>query len=322
MNRWQSWSLLLGVACAMSSSAEVICGSSQYLPNPNDCGSYYECSNGIANLIKCPTGLEFSVTSNSCNYPQLAQCGSSNTGVTVPSISGNLPKYYCPEVDGTTAYIYPNPSSCSSYYMCAGGSLHLYQCQTGLEYSVEERGCDYPYRAKCDLNNLPSFPTGPTSQAPVGPTTLTSVGPTPGYYCPEVDGPTAYIYPNPLSCSSYYMCAGGYLHFYQCQTGLEYSVEERGCDYPDRAKCDLNNLPTFPTGPTKSSPIVSSTNSPVNVLCPANVETLVRDPTDCGKFYECNYGIPIRESCYPGLYFSEKNQACDYPQNVPECTST
>jgi hypothetical protein len=44
------------------------------LPNPEDCGSYYSCSNGVPILMPCPEGLHFNATLSVCDYPQNAEC--------------------------------------------------------------------------------------------------------------------------------------------------------------------------------------------------------------------------------------------------------
>jgi hypothetical protein len=48
----------------------------QYHPNPSDCGSFCQCSNGVPVYQLCPVGLEFNPTLNVCDWPQNAGCTS------------------------------------------------------------------------------------------------------------------------------------------------------------------------------------------------------------------------------------------------------
>lgn len=40
------------------------------LPNPDDCSSFFMCSNGVPILQKCPEGLFFNPYLNVCDFPQ------------------------------------------------------------------------------------------------------------------------------------------------------------------------------------------------------------------------------------------------------------
>ncbi|KAJ8878089.1 hypothetical protein PR048_022556 [Dryococelus australis] len=324
---------LLGVLWFSGARAEVVCGTNQYLPNPDSCSSYYECSNGLPYLMPCPTGEDFSPTLLVCTDPEEANCGTlvtvatTSSAITIPIATGptssHFPQYYCPPVDGSSAYLYPNPLSCSSFYMCNGGKLQIIQCPQGLEYSVTERVCLYSYAAKCDLSNLPTFPNGPTTPATCQATTTTfaPAGPTPNYYCPEVDGATSYIYANPYSCSSYYMCAAGKLYQFQCPVGLEFSITERVCTFADFAKCELNHIPSYPTGPTEapgvSNPTAAPTTEPLPIYYCPEVDSLVNyiypSPHSCSSYYMCAGGTLHLFQCPSGLQYSVSNRVCVSP---------
>ncbi len=45
-------------------------------------------------------------------------------------------------------------------------------------------------------------------------------------------------------------------------------------------------------------------------------------PTDCNKFCQCDWGVPIEMTCPPGLVFNpavNPGPVCDWPENVPGC---
>jgi hypothetical protein len=52
---------------------------SELLPNPDDCNSFIQCSNGVAVLQKCPSGLYYSPEIQQCGYPENSSCISDET---------------------------------------------------------------------------------------------------------------------------------------------------------------------------------------------------------------------------------------------------
>ncbi|XP_064605891.1 uncharacterized protein LOC135470780 [Liolophura sinensis] len=42
----------------------------------------------------------------------------------------------------------------------------------------------------------------------------------------------------------------------------------------------------------------------------------IRDPKDCGKFYQCSHGVPYQMGCEAGLYFDINSKVCGWPSNV------
>ena len=49
--------------------------------------------------------------------------------------------------------------------------------------------------------------------------------------------------------------------------------------------------------------------------------TLYRHPANCNRFMQCSNGYEWILTCPMGLVFNDIIQACDYVENVPECTS-
>lgn len=46
--------------------------------NPDDCSTYYSCSNGIAILMNCPNILLFNEDRQQCTWPDEAKCCENN----------------------------------------------------------------------------------------------------------------------------------------------------------------------------------------------------------------------------------------------------
>merc|ERR1711962_1338640 len=46
-----------------------------FLPDPDDCDSYYMCNaGGVAVAMDCPEGLYFDITLSLCNWPETLEC--------------------------------------------------------------------------------------------------------------------------------------------------------------------------------------------------------------------------------------------------------
>lgn len=54
-------------------------------------------------------------------------------------------------------------------------------------------------------------------------------------------------------------------------------------------------------------------------FCKNKADGHYSDPVDCGKFYQCSYGLTFHEYCAPGTAFSVAMMGCDFPINVPGC---
>lgn len=67
----------------------VVCNPGDRLKrNPNDCKSFYSCSNGTPILMKCGDGTEFSEQAQNCLWPNEANCRLGPQGETSQSNTG------------------------------------------------------------------------------------------------------------------------------------------------------------------------------------------------------------------------------------------
>ena len=71
----------------------------QLFPNPEDCHSFYHCSNGHAYLKDCPAGLEFNPVLLVCDWPENAGCNGKSTPAPPKPTTKPTPKpdVICPE---------------------------------------------------------------------------------------------------------------------------------------------------------------------------------------------------------------------------------
>lgn len=50
-------------------------------------------------------------------------------------------------------------------------------------------------------------------------------------------------------------------------------------------------------------------------MCSEHVQ-FIAHATDCNKYYQCNNGYPLKQSCPEGLYWNDIQKNCDWPRNV------
>ncbi|XP_014674161.1 PREDICTED: uncharacterized protein LOC106814358 [Priapulus caudatus] len=58
-----------------------------------------------------------------------------------------------------------DPWDCSRYYICLSGVATNMHCGTGLHWNIENKSCDWPYKAKCGKKHAPSSSSADDSKA-------------------------------------------------------------------------------------------------------------------------------------------------------------
>ncbi len=186
----------------------------------------------------------------------------------------------------------------------------------------------------------PGSTEGPTD-APTDAPTSTAAGSTEGATDAPLDedldvdlcGLEDYARRDPSDCGKYFACIDGVRHHMTCPGGFLFNEETMICASSDNVSCgDGDDSPTtvpVPTteAPTTTTPTPTTTESPIATteeeeeeeesldLCGLE-QYIVRDPSDCAKYYECVDGVSVPAECPEGLLFSEELQACDLPINV------
>lgn len=143
-------------------TCEVACSyHGEYIANPTDCNSFYQCSWGVPYLHQCPlmnqeTGerLVFNPTIDVCDWPSAYHCEAA------PGCQEPEPVPECPPVQCEYLGQYlPNPADCHSFYQCAWDRDHslravLHQCamedaQNRLVFNTELNVCDWSTNVEC-----------------------------------------------------------------------------------------------------------------------------------------------------------------------------
>ncbi|XP_068993190.1 chondroitin proteoglycan-2-like [Neodiprion pinetum] len=173
----------LAVACAVECPEED--GEYVFLfENPSNCSTFYKCSQGVANLMSCSSGLEFNAELEVCDWPENANCSVAGVGEDDENDDevvddaeadeededeededeeeiGQRKKgdkgenkwigliRRCPKVNGVYAVSIPNYRDCRKFYKCDHGKAVPFSCPSGLLYNRNLQVCDWPQNVIC-----------------------------------------------------------------------------------------------------------------------------------------------------------------------------
>lgn len=284
------------------------------LPNPEDCSTFYQCTNSGPLLMPCAPDLHFSPKTGKCEYPEIAECAS--TG----ELCRGLPI-------GT---LLPDPNDCGSFYLCTFTGSTKVSCPNGLHFNPKSRECEPPELAGCQDNDDDDEAAG--------------------IPCPGDDDPeTLIIFPSEKNCAWYYICINGRATRFECAPGLHWNQEAMRCDLPENANCKIGQSSTpepsstttvpgttstaqettstitTPGETTSTAPQTTSTTpeqtttttttewrtSPGgDFTCPARGASVHPHPTHCDRFIFCYDGFKTVQQCQMHYNFDAIDSVC------------
>lgn len=191
--------------------------------------------------MQCPTNTAFDPNLKICRYTEDVNClqqtttekptsttskpttTSQPTASTSTTVSGSstTPRgpLNCPP---TGLQPYPNPSDCSTFYLCRNGSIDIITCPVGYQFDTLETRCKLIGSAVCN---------GEVTSSSIKPHSTEK----PNYNCGDhLNGST---FPDPTDCTKYYQCSNGNVVGNHCPPGLEFNSAFQVCDSPEEAKC-------------------------------------------------------------------------------------
>ncbi|CAH1125955.1 unnamed protein product [Ceutorhynchus assimilis] len=134
----------------------VACPVQLFVPDPNCC-NYWDCTNGVATKMTCPSGLWWNPEENICDWPNSDYCNrtkwddsklecppSANTTTGGPSNTTPKP----PKCEPGVEYI-ANLHDCGSYWQCRDLTAILMPCPKGLHWNSQKNYCDHPENCDC-----------------------------------------------------------------------------------------------------------------------------------------------------------------------------
>merc|ERR1739848_170230 len=126
------------------------------------------------------------------------------------------------------------------------------------------------------------------------------------------------------NCNMYYRCYAGRVFHMPCPDGLWFNEREQVCDWPENVpECPDSPTPAPTPEPTTPEPTTPEPTTPEPTTpaqefeCPGEGRYL--DKRNCNMYYRCYRGRKWHMPCPDGLWFNEREQVCDWPENVPEC---
>ncbi|XP_043210478.1 chondroitin proteoglycan 2-like [Amphibalanus amphitrite] len=318
------------VCCALSAPTAPCPATSPdqqvFVTSNSSCAEFYLCSNGVPHLLVCPGDLYFNPATRRCDYRHNVPCDLAAPPAAAVSAPAGQRAHHpavssapvCPDPPGRYPALFPNPDSCSTYYMCAGTTAVLMPCPEGLLFNNDTWTCDFPSNVVCpELYAAAAARSGSLSAA----ASVSKGTPPPSDKCPSVDGTYPVLLPNPDDCGSFYMCSHGAAYLVICMPGLWFNNNTWTCDYPQNVQCN-------PSGTSAATGVKAllSVRQQMEVAndCPAvdgTYPTLLPNPANCSTFYMCSHGVPYLYTCPAGLHFNKYTSTCDYPWRA-RCTET
>jgi hypothetical protein len=186
-----------------------------FIPNPEDCSSYFACFGGQEIPLTCGGGMHWSILDQTCLPPADANCPFAEDG------EEPMEEEKCPE---TGFLAIPHPISCRQYILCVNGAQIERDCAPGTEFSTETRTCVHPLVAKCH-----SKLTGISAAA------FTSQGTA---ECPLIGSFEEIVFrPNPNDCEAYFLCLENETVSLRCGEGFHWNAIKQKCMSQDQAHC-------------------------------------------------------------------------------------
>nr|XP_026694521.1 chitin-binding domain protein cbd-1-like isoform X3 [Ciona intestinalis] len=284
--------------------------------NPNDCNSFYQCSNGYLHIKICPDNTYFNPAISVCDHDN-GECGSGSGssgsgGSGTPEVTLSPFDKLCMDSDGKPISSNPfeKPGDCDNFYQCSNGYLHVMPCAPGTAFNPAISVCDHPYNV-------------PGCGAPAATTTTEAPKPTTKPFdkeCLDSNGKPMSTGPfeNPGECDSFYQCSNGYLHVMPCAPGTAFNPAISVCDHPYNVPgCGAPAATTTTEAP-------KPTTKPFDKEClDSNSKPIstgpFENPGECDSFYQCSNGYLHVMPCAPGTAFNPAISVCDHPYNVPGC---
>lgn len=220
-----------------------------YLPDSEDCGFYYECSNGEPVENNCPPDLEFSPSKHVCMDCEGSGCTASirhcssnppptttteeEQPTTTLSFLVRDPTGDCPKHDTNETIFLADTQNCTIYYMCSNGKAIPRVCPPTTVFNPEVEICVSEIDYECPLGAEER--TGKLVRKPDG-------------QCPDKDPGMPVYLADTEDCTIYYECSNGVAVENVCPPGLAFNPTLHVCDEPTHAQCKASS-----TGPSSTS---------------------------------------------------------------------
>lgn len=244
-----------------------------YIKHQTNCSKFLSCGSGLYLEMECPARLHFNAEKKICDWPKDAGCTSSNNNKFPPVVD---------PIANSTAW--PGNKCVQSTH------------RNNPRLAPYENNCD-KFLICTGIWSIMNCPTSLQFSVETGhcehphnvrcaSTATTAIQP----QCTR-EGERSM---HPMNCRKFYVCRSGMLIETICPDGLLFSEASSEC-LPERGSS---------CGPLLTTPAFDS-------LPACNIEgVLFPNYEDCKKFFICNGGTLVSQSCPPHKFFSVRHNNC------------
>ncbi|XP_058117161.1 probable endochitinase [Anopheles ziemanni] len=117
------------------------------------------------------------------------------------------------------------------------------------------------------------------------------------------------LVPNPINCQEFFMCRTGRVILFSCPANTLFNPRTLACDSTNKVRCEFGSLPNnVLTSALKAAP--AQIEHTVTACINRPISTLLPNPTDCSRFYQCSVTGSIGFECPLGTLFDTQQKLC------------
>ncbi|XP_030239472.1 uncharacterized protein LOC108651696 isoform X5 [Drosophila navojoa] len=297
---------------------------------PFHAGHYVLCQNGLLQVVSCPAGSVYSLSTKRCSArQQLSPHDFLDYAYINVQLSTNfmqdLTTVTCP---ANAQGYYLHPFDCTKYISCRDQQTSIESCERGEVFSISRRLCVArdqlvaPYdRVEFLTDTQHEF--SQENVAHLGRELQTNGNE--DVVCPP--GASG-VQPHPHDCTKFLNCANGRTFIQDCGPGTAFSPSLLVCDFKDKVDCRQGYLYTGQSrknygggvtgvfeghqgGSSIGASGESTSGSSAGPSCPSGALGYVFYPDDPSKYVICGIGVkPRLEQCPHGEIFDRHSLIC------------
>ena len=253
-----------------------------FIHHPTNCSKFFSCGSGFYKEMECPARLHFNLDKKVCDWPAQAGCKTTNAHQDPSPTISTLDDTFMVTPGGLcTPSKHRNNPKIAAY----AGSCDKFLICSGIWTLMD-----------CPAGLLFSVETGYCEHphnAKCCPTCVNAPR-----KC-SVEGETL---PHPTNCRTFYVCKEGSLVSLNCSEGMVFNPVMKECI--SGLICNTDHVP----------PKDNNNECQIDDVLHPNYE-------DCRRFFICNGGVMVAQSCPPNSLFCMIHRTCQ-PMSKATCATS
>ncbi|CRK89115.1 CLUMA_CG002669, isoform A, partial [Clunio marinus] len=260
------------------------------VPDPRDCGRYFNCVNQRGVGQECDQGQLFETSLAMCIHERAVNCGgrggSNGNNNQIISQDGAITIQACSNLPSGSRI--SDPHDCQKFYECRNNMRIENTCPPNQSFDIGMSQCRPSNSVTCGTRRNLRNPTLDNAIC---------IG--------QVNGRR---FGNLLNCRAFIECQANNRVDRECPNGELFDVNLSACLPAHNVRCNNRSLP----------PLGSEPMSPEDFFppCPRTGVSYRSHPHDCSGYFICAEGHLIQHSCAPGIHFNAASLQCDFPSNA------